>query len=103
MVEIRKKILSLIIAMAMALTGFGSMGALQASAADGDRGGLLWYFKDTEGIGMQGVSAPVVDGDYVYMASGKVLYKISAATGELVGKASLSGSIGYNRSDDCRW
>ena len=81
----------------MALTGFGSMGALQASAADGDRGGLLWYFKDTEGIGMQGVSAPVVDGDYVYMASGKVLYKISAATGELVGKASLSGSIGYNK------
>lgn len=97
MVEIRKKILSLIIAMAMTLTGFGSMGALQASAADGDMGGLLWYFKDTEGIGMQGVSAPVVDGDYVYMASGKVLYKISAATGELVGKASLSGSIGYNK------
>lgn len=83
----------------MVLTGFGSIGAMpvSADAADGENGGLLWYFKDTEGTSMQGVSAPVVDGDYVYMASGKVLYKINAATGVLAGKASLSGSIGYNK------
>ena len=89
----------MIIAMAMVMTGFGSIGAMpvSADAADGENGGLLWYFKDTEGTSMQGVSAPVVDGDYVYMASGKVLYKIDAVTGELAGKASLSGSIGYNK------
>lgn len=87
----------MIIAMVMVLTGFGAVGTISADAANGENGGLLWYFKDTGGTSMQGVSAPVVDGHYVYMASGKVLYKIDAATGETAGKASLSGSIGYNK------
>lgn len=91
----RNRLLSLITAVAVAVTMiFGGTGAVFAA---GTEGGLLWYYKDSSTSSMQGVSSPVTEGSYVYMASGKTLYKFNAATGAKVGSTTLSGSIGYNK------
>lgn len=92
----RKKFISHITAFVVAVTMiFG--GSASAFAATGTDGGLLWYYKDSSNSAMMGVSAPVAEGGYVYMASGKTLYKFNDKTGGVVAKATLSGSIGLNK------
>ena len=91
-----KRFLSYITALTVAVTMIiGSVTAVYS--AEADEGGLLWYYKNSSGTSMTGVSAPVVDGEYVYMASGRALYKFNADTGDVVGEAELTGSIGYNK------
>lgn len=81
----------------MLTTVFAGTAGASYAAENGTEGGLLWYFKDSTGTAMTGVSAPAADGNFVFMASGNTLYKFDAATGEVLAKAELSGSVGYNK------
>lgn len=92
-----KRWIALLTALAMAVTTM-FMGTVAVFAEEtATEAGLAWYFKDSSNSAMTGVSSPVLDGESLYMASAKNLYKINAQTGELVETAALTGSVGYNK------
>ena len=56
-----KRFLSYITALTVAVTMIiGSVTAVYS--AEADEGGLLWYYRNSSGTSMTGVSAPAVDG-----------------------------------------
>lgn len=93
----KKRIVSILTAFFMAMTLMAGM--TPQVSADSRSGGLVWNFRDTSNSAMTGITAPAIDedGKYIYAASAKMFYKLDAATGKLIGKVALSGSVGYNK------
>ncbi len=93
----KKRVISIVTAFMMVAAVFVG-GSVKADAAS-NQGGLLWNYRDVSNSAMTGVTAPAMDeeGQYIYMASAKLFYKINAKTGKAAGTVTLSGSVGYNK------
>lgn len=93
----KKRIISFLTAFVMVAAVFTGI-PVKADAAVNE-GGLLWNYRDVSNSAMTGVTSPAMDedGQYIYMASAKLFYKIHAKTGKVAGTVNLSGSVGYNK------
>jgi len=93
----KKRIISILTALMVAVTIMGGTALPVAAAAQ--NGALLWNYRDISNSAMTGVTSPAMDedGQYIYMASAKLFYKIHAKTGKVAGTVNLSGSVGYNK------
>lgn len=93
----KKRIISFLTAFMMVATVFAG-GTVKAHAVVNE-GGLLWHYRDVSNSAMTGVTSPAMDeeGQFIYMASAKIFYKINAKTGKAAGTVTLTGSVGYNK------
>jgi len=93
----KKRIISVITAFFMTVTMMA--GTVMPVMADTYDGGLMWSYRDASNSAMTGITSPSTDeeGKYIYVASAKQFYKLDAKSGELKGKVTLSGSVGYNK------
>ena len=93
----KKRIISFLMAFMMVATVF--VGGTVKIHAAANEGGLLWNYRDVSNSAMTGVTSPAMDeaGQFMYMASAKLFYKINAKTGKVAGTVTLSGSVGYNK------
>ena len=73
-----------------------SAAAVPVSAAETE-GGMAWSYKCPASGSMSGASSPAIAGNYVYIPSGKILYKLNKNTGALVSKLTMSGTVGMNK------
>lgn len=90
--KILRLILPLTVAVAMVLSGGSAVFGETTDAKLPQEGGLKWGVK----LSASSASPPIVEGDYIYTASGKYVYKLNKNTGAAVKKsAALSGSMGY--------
>ena len=93
----KKRMISFLMAFMMVATVF--VGGTVKIHAAANEGGLLWNYRDVSNSAMTGVTSPARDeaGQFIYMASAKLFYKINAKTGKVDGTVTLSGSVGYNK------
>lgn len=79
---------------------FSVMGSVTVPVnANTEKGGLVWHFRDASNSALTGITAPTLDekNKCIYVASAKQFYKLDAETGKLLGKITLSASVGYNK------
>lgn len=92
-----RKVTAFLMIVMMMLTMIPGMVFADSSTQDGK---LIWSYKgnDSEYGQYKGVSSPAIDDGYIYAARDMDVYKLDAKTGDLKGKATLSGnSIDYNK------